>query len=238
MYQDQSTPSTWPHLMLRFPLRISLILLMLHPQPYLRATLIVDSNLDEDLKDESKDGPMDYPANEGNDDDNESFGDDADDEEAYQEDEEEEEEHLALADSTAVSLAVNLVPYAKETKLFETDKSMTPPPPPPAYRTTSKIRCALLSVLDLRLRRVLLLLLLGPLGYRADYGFIGTLDAELRRDQVREIGYKITNVWEDPTEATKEVPPTTMAELSQRVMDLLTTVRKDTDEIYVKFEDV
>nr|GEY43966.1 hypothetical protein [Tanacetum cinerariifolium] len=99
-------------------------------------------------------------------------------------------------------------------------------------------RCALLSVFDLRLRRVLLLLLLGPLGYRADYGFIGTLDAELRRDQVREIGYKITNVWEDPTEATKEVPPTTMAELSQRVMDLLITVKKDTDEIYVKFEDV
>ncbi|GJU15397.1 putative reverse transcriptase domain-containing protein [Tanacetum coccineum] len=42
-------------------------------------------------------------------------------------------------------------------------------------------------------------------GYRADNGFSGTLD-------------------EDPTEAIEEVPPTTMAELSQRVTDLVTTV--------------
>ncbi|GJV86721.1 putative reverse transcriptase domain-containing protein [Tanacetum coccineum] len=41
-------------------------------------------------------------------------------------------------------------------------------------------------------------------GYRADYGFIGTLDAELRRDRVRKMGYGITDVWEDPTEATEE----------------------------------
>ncbi|GKG09127.1 hypothetical protein Tco_0337873 [Tanacetum coccineum] len=38
--------------------------------------------------------------------------------------------------------------------------------------------------------------------YRAYYGFIGTMDAELRRDWVREMGYGITDVWEDPTEAT------------------------------------
>ncbi|GKE41012.1 hypothetical protein Tco_1464417 [Tanacetum coccineum] len=74
-------------------------------------------------------------------------------------------------------------------------------------------------------------------GYRADYGFIGTLDAELRRDQVREIGYRITDVWEDPTEATKEVPPTTMAELSQRVTNLVITVRHNTYEIYVRLKD-
>ncbi|GJT19044.1 hypothetical protein Tco_0877750 [Tanacetum coccineum] len=74
-------------------------------------------------------------------------------------------------------------------------------------------------------------------GHRADYGFIGTLDAELRRDRVREMGYGITNVWEDLTEATEEVPPTSVAELSQRVTDLVTTIRQDTNEIYVRFED-
>ncbi|GKE28929.1 hypothetical protein Tco_1444313 [Tanacetum coccineum] len=63
-------------------------------------------------------------------------------------------------------------------------------------------------------------------GYRADYGFIRTLYAELRRDRVREMGYGITNVLEDPAEATNEVPPTTIAELSQRVTDLVTTVRE------------
>ncbi|GJZ90800.1 hypothetical protein Tco_0662727 [Tanacetum coccineum] len=74
-------------------------------------------------------------------------------------------------------------------------------------------------------------------GYRADYGFIGTLDAELRRDRVIEMGYGITDVWEDPTEAKEEVPPTIMAELGQQVTDLVTTVRQDMDEIYVRFED-
>ncbi|GJU86857.1 reverse transcriptase domain-containing protein [Tanacetum coccineum] len=69
--------------------------------------------------------------------------------------------------------------------------------------------------------------------YRADYGFIGTLDAKLRRDRVKEMGYWITDVFEDPTEAAEEIPPTTVVELSQRVPDLATTIRQDIDEIYL-----
>nr|GFB91082.1 hypothetical protein [Tanacetum cinerariifolium] len=69
-------------------------------------------------------------------------------------------------------------------------------------------------------------------GYRADCGFIGTLDAELRHDRVREMGYGITDVWEDLAKATEEVPPTIVAELSQWVTNLITTVRQDMDEIY------
>ncbi|GKC93110.1 hypothetical protein Tco_1158552, partial [Tanacetum coccineum] len=42
-------------------------------------------------------------------------------------------------------------------------------------------------------------------GFRADYGFVGTLDAEIRCDPYREVGYGITNVWVDPTEAAKEI---------------------------------
>ncbi|GJV68691.1 hypothetical protein Tco_1484200 [Tanacetum coccineum] len=33
-------------------------------------------------------------------------------------------------------------------------------------------------------------------GFRADYGFVGTLDAEIRRDSDREIGYGITDIVE------------------------------------------
>ncbi|GJR16369.1 hypothetical protein Tco_0799021 [Tanacetum coccineum] len=33
-------------------------------------------------------------------------------------------------------------------------------------------------------------------GFRADYGFVGTLDAETRRDPDMEIGYGITDVWD------------------------------------------
>ncbi|GKA16255.1 hypothetical protein Tco_0696002, partial [Tanacetum coccineum] len=47
-------------------------------------------------------------------------------------------------------------------------------------------------------------------GFRADYGFVGTLDAEIRRDPDREVGYGITDVWVDPDEITKEIPATNM----------------------------
>ncbi|GJY03000.1 hypothetical protein Tco_0361152 [Tanacetum coccineum] len=100
---------------------------------------IVDSDPKEDSEDESEDGPTDYPADIGDDDDDDSFGDDADDEdeeEASKEDE--EEEHLAPADSTVISPAVDPVPSAEETEPFETDESATTPPPP-AYRTTSRM---------------------------------------------------------------------------------------------------
>ncbi|GJY99499.1 hypothetical protein Tco_0516929 [Tanacetum coccineum] len=55
-----------------------------------------------------------------------------------EDEEEEEEEHLAPANSTTVSLAVDPVPSIEETKLFETDESAATPPPP-AYRTTYRM---------------------------------------------------------------------------------------------------
>ncbi|GKB76476.1 putative reverse transcriptase domain-containing protein, partial [Tanacetum coccineum] len=50
-------------------------------------------------------------------------------------------------------------------------------------------------------------------GFRADYGFVGSLDAKIRRDPEREIGYGITNIWEDPDEIAKEILATDVAEL-------------------------
>ncbi|GKE03007.1 putative reverse transcriptase domain-containing protein [Tanacetum coccineum] len=74
-------------------------------------------------------------------------------------------------------------------------------------------------------------------GFRADYGFVSTLDAEIRRDPDREIGYGITNIWVDPDEIAEEVPATDVAELGQRMKDFITTVRQDTDEIYGRLGD-
>ncbi|GJX56251.1 hypothetical protein Tco_0286148 [Tanacetum coccineum] len=73
--------------------------------------------------------------------------------------------------------------------------------------------------------------------FRAEYGFVGTLDEDIRRNTDREIGYGITDVWEDPDEITEEIPATDVAELSQRMTDFVTTVRQDTDEIYVRLDD-
>ncbi|GKB81047.1 hypothetical protein Tco_0947942, partial [Tanacetum coccineum] len=65
-------------------------------------------------------------------------------------------------------------------------------------------------------------------GFRADYGFVGTLDAEIRRDPDREIGYGITDILEDPNEIAEEIPVTDVAELGQRMTNFVTTVRQDT----------
>ncbi|GKA92365.1 hypothetical protein Tco_0814290 [Tanacetum coccineum] len=45
-------------------------------------------------------------------------------------------------------------------------------------------------------------------GHRADYGFIGTMDAEIRHQRAEEVCYRIRDVWVDPAEAFEEVAPT------------------------------
>ncbi|GJW80896.1 hypothetical protein Tco_0144871 [Tanacetum coccineum] len=74
-------------------------------------------------------------------------------------------------------------------------------------------------------------------GFKADYGFGGTLDTESRRDLDREIGYGITDVWEDPDEIAEEIPTTDVAELGQRMTYFVITVRQDTYEIYGRLDD-
>ncbi|GJS97814.1 hypothetical protein Tco_0804782 [Tanacetum coccineum] len=37
-------------------------------------------------------------------------------------------------------------------------------------------------------------------GFRADYGFVATLDDEIRRDSERDVGYGITDTWDDMVE--------------------------------------
>ncbi|GKG06503.1 hypothetical protein Tco_0329472, partial [Tanacetum coccineum] len=51
-------------------------------------------------------------------------------------------------------------------------------------------------------------------GFRADYGFVGTLDDEIRREPEREVGYGIIDAWDDMVEDIH-----------------------DTDEIYGRLDD-
>ncbi|GJT32721.1 hypothetical protein Tco_0923140 [Tanacetum coccineum] len=50
-------------------------------------------------------------------------------------------------------------------------------------------------------------------GCRADYGFIATLDAEIRRDPKRYVGYGITDYWDEMLEDIPEAPATDDTEL-------------------------
>ncbi|GKF42771.1 hypothetical protein Tco_0126113 [Tanacetum coccineum] len=75
-------------------------------------------------------------------------------------------------------------------------------------------------------------------GFRADYGFVGTLDNDIRRDPEREVGYEIIDTWDDMVKDMQgTLLATDMAELSQRMIDFVTTVRQDTYEIYGRLDD-
>ncbi|GJU47320.1 hypothetical protein Tco_1204586 [Tanacetum coccineum] len=75
-------------------------------------------------------------------------------------------------------------------------------------------------------------------GFRADYGFVGTLDDEIRRDPEREVGYGITDTWDEMVEDMQGTPAATdVAGLSQRMTDFVTTIRQDTYEIYGRLDD-
>ncbi|GKE47641.1 hypothetical protein Tco_1478899 [Tanacetum coccineum] len=74
-------------------------------------------------------------------------------------------------------------------------------------------------------------------GHRADYGFISTMDAEIRRQRAEEVGYGIRDVWVDSTEAVEEVAPTTLEGVNTRVTKLASVQKQDTQDIYDVIED-
>ncbi|GJU78111.1 putative reverse transcriptase domain-containing protein [Tanacetum coccineum] len=82
---------------------------------------IIESDQEEDPKEDSEEDPIDYAADT-----------DDDDEEEEPSDDDQEEEYLAPA--IALS-AVDLVPSAEETESFETDKIFSLPTPPPSLLT-------------------------------------------------------------------------------------------------------
>ncbi|GKA15071.1 putative reverse transcriptase domain-containing protein [Tanacetum coccineum] len=74
-------------------------------------------------------------------------------------------------------------------------------------------------------------------GRRADYGFIGTMDTEIRRRRAKEVGYRIRDVWVDPREAVEEVARMTLGGVNTRVTELTAVQEQDTQVIYAVIED-
>nr|GEV57924.1 reverse transcriptase domain-containing protein [Tanacetum cinerariifolium] len=176
---------------------------------------VADSNPEED----SEDGPVDYPADEGDDDnepsDNDDDDDDEDEEPFEDEDTDEKEEHLALVDYSAV-LVVNPIPSVEDTEALKTEveRLLALPTPQPSLLTplSSPLppRPASLSIPPLVNRRedtpeAELPPCKRPTGgHREDYRFIDTIDVEIRRQRAEGVGYGIRDVWVDPTEAIEE----------------------------------
>nr|GFB91337.1 hypothetical protein [Tanacetum cinerariifolium] len=73
-------------------------------------------------------------------------------------------------------------------------------------------------------------------GLRADYGFVATVDREIMRDPEREVGYGITDSWDEIVETLQRASVSTDTELGGYIREFETRVRQDTDEIYMRPE--
>ncbi|GKC94592.1 hypothetical protein Tco_1160034 [Tanacetum coccineum] len=74
-------------------------------------------------------------------------------------------------------------------------------------------------------------------GLRADYGFVATMDREIRCDPEREVGYGITDSWDEIVKTLHGALVNTDTELGRHMTTFETKVRQDTDEIYMRLDD-
>nr|GFD08692.1 hypothetical protein [Tanacetum cinerariifolium] len=57
-------------------------------------------------------------------------------------------------------------------------------------------------------------------GRRADYGFVDSVEAEIRRRRAEDIGYGIRDTWIDPRDVAEEEALTTLEGVNTRVTKL------------------
>ncbi|GKF79949.1 hypothetical protein Tco_0235517, partial [Tanacetum coccineum] len=74
-------------------------------------------------------------------------------------------------------------------------------------------------------------------GRGIDYGFVSTVDAEERRQGIRDVGYSVRDTWVDPAEAAPEIAPMTMGEVNTRVTELAELHEHNTQDLYALLED-
>nr|GFB19239.1 hypothetical protein [Tanacetum cinerariifolium] len=74
-------------------------------------------------------------------------------------------------------------------------------------------------------------------GRRADYGFVDSVEAEIRRWRAEDIGYGIRDTWIDPRDVAEEEALTTLEGVNTRVTELAAVQEQDTHDIYRVMED-
>ncbi|GJR73900.1 putative reverse transcriptase domain-containing protein [Tanacetum coccineum] len=74
-------------------------------------------------------------------------------------------------------------------------------------------------------------------GRGIDYGFVSTVDAEERRQGIRDVGYSIRDTWVDLAEAVPKIAPMTVGEVNTRVTELVELHEHDIQDLYVLLED-
>nr|GEY38142.1 hypothetical protein [Tanacetum cinerariifolium] len=188
-------------------------------------------DLEEDPKeyeeDETKDGPVGYPMDGGDDGDNDdidSLGYDADN----KDEDEEEEEYLSPIDSATL---MSLLPH-----LREHSPSYHHPP-----LTRLPLEIGLLSdhriLFPFHQRQRYEVGKSFTRGQGVDYGFADTVEAEMRHRGIREVGYRIKDTWIDPAEAVLKIASTTLEKVNTRVTEPAELHELDTQDLYALLED-
>nr|GFC27809.1 hypothetical protein [Tanacetum cinerariifolium] len=71
-------------------------------------------------------------------------------------------------------------------------------------------------------------------GLRADYGFVATMDREIRRDPERQVGYGITDSWDEIVETFQGATVSTDTELGGYMREFETRVRDRRAHAYTR----
>ncbi|GKC56564.1 reverse transcriptase domain-containing protein, partial [Tanacetum coccineum] len=74
-------------------------------------------------------------------------------------------------------------------------------------------------------------------GLRVDYGFVTTMDREIRHDLERYVRYGIMDSWDESVETLQGAPVSTDTELGAHMREFESMVRRDMDEIYTRLDD-
>nr|GFB75169.1 hypothetical protein [Tanacetum cinerariifolium] len=74
-------------------------------------------------------------------------------------------------------------------------------------------------------------------GRREEYGFVNSVEAEIRQRIAEDIGYGIRDTWIDPRDVAEEVALTTLKGVNTRVTELAAVQEHDTQDIYGVMED-
>nr|GEZ73014.1 hypothetical protein [Tanacetum cinerariifolium] len=187
-----------------------------------------DEDPEDDDDEDPEEDPTDYPADHDDEEEEEEpSGDDADeeDEEQDEDDDDEKEEYPASADSIPPPPTLRLLSFDHRADRPE----VTLPPRQrlsivhcPGYEAGESSAAAATRPIE---------------GHRADYGFVDSVEVEIRRQRAEDIGYGIRDTWIDLRDVAEEVALTTLEGVNTRVTKLAAVQEQDTQDIYGVMED-
>nr|GEY35342.1 hypothetical protein [Tanacetum cinerariifolium] len=74
-------------------------------------------------------------------------------------------------------------------------------------------------------------------GRGVDYGFVDTVEVEMRHRGIGEVGYRVRDTWIDLAESVPEMEPMTLEKVNTRVTELAEFHEHDTQDLYALLED-